>query len=122
MKNYNFNKHGFAVVKKAISKDLATFCYNYLLMKENVLHYLQKDQYISPDEDIHGLFGDPQIGNNVFNIYGDPAMDTLMLKCQSVMEKETKVPLIPTYTYARNYLNGDLKDTKTDQAVKYLAP
>jgi len=106
MKNYKFNRHGFSVIKKAVSKDLATFCYNYLLMKENALHFLLRDQYVSPEEDIHGLFGDPQIGNDVFNIYGDPAMDTLMLKCQTVMEKETGIPLIPTYTYARNYLNG----------------
>ena len=106
MKKFTFGRHGFSIIRKAISKDLATFCYNYLLMKENALNYLLKEQYIPPEEDIHGLFGDSQIGNDVFNIYGDPAMDTLLLLCQNIMEKETKIPLIPTYTYARNYLNG----------------
>ena len=82
MKKHSFKKNNFTVIKKAISKDLALFCYNYLLMKERCLDFLLKNQYISPYEDIHGRFGDEQIGENVFNIYGDPAMDTLLLKCQ----------------------------------------
>ena len=107
MKKYNFKKNNFTVVKKAISKDLALFCYNYLLIKERRLDFLLKDQYISPYEDIHGRFGDEQIGENVFNIYGDPAMDTLLLKCQDIMEKITGFNLNPTYTFARNYLKGN---------------
>ena len=37
------------------------------------------------------------------------------------MEKETGLKLIPTYAYLDFTKNGDeLKDTKTDQVVKYL--
>ena len=34
-------------------------------------------------------------------------METLLLKCQSAMEKATKTKLIPMYSYTRIYKNGD---------------
>ena len=39
--------------------------------------------------------------------YSDIAMETLMLKCQPIMEKTTGLKLYPAYTYARIYKKGD---------------
>jgi alkylated DNA repair dioxygenase AlkB len=39
--------------------------------------------------------------------YSDIAMETLLLKCQPVMEKATGLKLYPAYTYARIYKKGD---------------
>jgi hypothetical protein len=45
--------------------------------------------------------------------YSDIAMETLLLKCQPVMEKATGLKLYPAYTYARIYKKGDdLKKTQ----------
>ena len=49
--------------------------------------------------------GDAQVAKSV-GIYGDPAFDTLMLMCQSMVEEIVGKKLLPTYTYARIYFNG----------------
>ena len=107
MKKYSFKKDKFCIITKAISKELATFMYNYLLMKEEVLHKLHEYKYISPFEIIHGTIGDNMVKKSGLNIYGDPANDTLLLFCQNIIEKATGLELIPTYTYSRNYVEGN---------------
>lgn len=49
--------------------------------------------------------GDGQVVKSV-GIYGDPAFDTLMLMCLSLVEEIVGKKLLPTYTYARIYFNG----------------
>lgn len=49
--------------------------------------------------------GDAQVGNS-HCIYGDPAFDTLMLMSTSMISGAIQKELLPTYTYARIYLNG----------------
>jgi len=104
----SFKKLKYTVVKKAISKDLATYIYNYFLMKKQVLDTFREYRYISPYETMCGIYeGKGDQIPNTFSIYSDPAMDTLMLKCQNIVEKETKLKLYPNYTYARLYKKGD---------------
>ena len=42
-----FKKNKYAIIKQAISKDLATFCMNYILMKKQVYDTCIKERYIS---------------------------------------------------------------------------
>ena len=104
----SFKKLKYTVIKQAISKDLATYIYNYFLMKKQVYDTCMEHRYLNPFETIDGFYereGD-QIPNT-FALYSDPAMETLMLKCQPAMEKATGLKLYPSYTYARIYKKGD---------------
>ena len=103
----SFKKNKYVIVKKAISKDLATFLYNYLLIKRQVARTLFDTRYISPFEKMFGTFGDGQVPN-AFGIYSDVAMETLLLKIQPLVEKHTKMKLTPNYTYTRIYTKGDI--------------
>ena len=49
-----FKKNKYVVIKQAISKDLATFIYNYFLMKKQVYDTCLKERYISPYEVLLG--------------------------------------------------------------------
>ena len=104
----SFRKLKYSIIKKAISKDLATYVYNYFLMKKQVFDTFQKHRYISPYETMCGIYekSDGQIPHT-FSLYSDPAMDTLLLKCQPIVEKITQLKLYPNYTYARLYKKGD---------------
>ena len=104
-----FKKNKYAVIKQAISKDLATFIYNYFLMKKQVYDTCIKSRYISPYEIILGYYesANEQIPNT-YSCYSDIAMETLLLKCQQVMEKTTGLKLQPAYTYARIYKKNDV--------------
>ena len=91
----DFKKNKYAIIKEAISKDLATFCMNYILMKKQVYDTCINARYISPFEKILGFYEeeDDQIPNS-YSFYSDIAMETLMLKCQSIMEKKYKTKII----------------------------
>jgi len=101
-----FQKNKYVVIKKAIDKDLALFLYNYLIMKKQVARTCFDHRYISPFEDMLGTWSDTQIPNT-YSAYSDIAMETLMLKCQPIMEKTTGFKLYPAYSYARIYKKGD---------------
>jgi len=104
----NFKKNKYTIIRKAISKDLATFIANYFSMQKQVYDTCRAQRYISPFENILGHYEnkDEQIPDT-YSQYGNIAMETLMLKCQPEMEKVTGLKLYPAYTYARIYKKGD---------------
>jgi hypothetical protein len=102
-----FNKNGYTVIKKAISVELATFVYNYFLIKKQVAKTMFDEKYIAPFETIFGIpNGDEQVPG-AYAHYGDIAMDTLLLRVQPIMEEKINLKLIPTYSYARIYQKGN---------------
>jgi len=109
-----FKKNKFKIIKKAISKDLALFVYNYFLMKRQVAKTLLEKRYISPFETMFGVWTDMQVPNT-YSHYADIVMETLLLKLQPVMEKETGLKLNPNYSYARIYKKGDILKRHKDR-------
>ena len=103
-----FKKKKYTVIKQAISKDLAIFVMNYFLMQKQVYDTCRATRYLSPFETIIGYYErkNEQIPNT-YAQYANMAMETLMLKCQPIMEKTTGLKLDPNYTYARIYKKGD---------------
>jgi len=103
-----FKKNKYVIIRQAINKDLALFLYNYFYMKKQVLDTCRKVKYISPYETLLGYYeGENEQIPNTYASYSDIAMETLMLKCQPIMEKTTELKLYPAYTYARIYKKGD---------------
>ena len=78
-------------------------------MKKLVYDTCRKARYISPYETLLGKYenADDQVPHT-YSSYSDMAMETLMLKCQPVMEKITGLKLAPAYTFARIYKHGDV--------------
>ena len=83
-------------------------------MREEVLNKLIQERYISPFEQAFGTAGDEQVPDSVLCMCMETLQgDTVLLKLQSLIEKETGLKLIPTYSYSRNYIRGnDLKRHK----------
>jgi hypothetical protein len=104
----SFKKNRYTVIRQAISKDLAMFVANYFFMKKQVYDTCIQARYISPYEVLLGYYeGQNEQIPNTYSCYSDIAMETLLLKCQPVMEKATGLKLYPAYTYARIYKKGD---------------
>jgi len=110
----SFKKKKYKIIKKAITKELALFIYNYFLMKRQVAKTLFDTRYISPFEDMFGVWSDSQVPNT-YSHYGDIVMETLLLKLQPLMEKETGLKLNPNYSYARIYKKGDILKRHKDR-------
>jgi len=112
----SFKKDKYVVIKQAISKELATFVANYFAIKKQVYDTCRQTRFISPYEVMAGYYegADEQIPHT-YSCYADIAMETLMLKCQPIMEKTTGLKLSPAYTYARIYKHGDVLKRHKDR-------
>lgn len=103
----SFKKNKYIVIRQVISKELTNFIYDYFSLKRKVAQALYETRFISPFTDYFGRWNDDQVPNT-YSHYGDIAMETLLQNLKPVMEKETKLKLSPTYSYARIYKNGDV--------------
>ena len=110
----SFEKDKYEVIKKAIPKDVAGFCYAYFLNKRQVAKHLQDTRYISPFDESWGTWKDSQIPDT-YSHYADLVMETLMVRVRPKMMEVTKMNLIPTYTYARIYKYGDILHRHKDR-------
>tara|TARA_R100000664_G_C2753238_1_gene140636 strand:- start:1016 stop:1672 length:657 start_codon:yes stop_codon:yes gene_type:complete len=110
----SFKKKKYAVMKNVISKDLASFLCKYLVLKREVYKTLNNSRYISPYDTDWGCFTDKQVPDT-FVMYADVAMETLLGTLRDVMEKETKLKLIPTYSFVRLYKKGDILHRHKDR-------
>jgi len=102
----SFQKNKYQVIKGAISKELADFCYQYFLNKRAVARYLFDTNYISQFTEYFGVWNDQQIPET-YSHYADIVMETLLQKVKPIMEKQSKTKLSETYSYARIYKKGD---------------
>ena len=111
-----FKKDKYCIIRQAISKDLTDFVASYFSMQKQVYDTCKAARYISPFENIIGQYeGQDDMMPNTYSQYSNIAMETLMLKCQPVMEKITGLKLTPAYTFARVYKNGDVLKRHKDR-------
>ena len=103
----------YKVVKEAISFELANFLFNYFLLKREAVQYMYNTNMIY-DSGILGTWTDEQIPNT-YSIYGDPVFDTLLMKVLPIMNRETGLEVVPTYSYARIYKKGDILHKHKDR-------
>lgn len=112
--NKDFKKNKYCLVKKVLSDEIINFMFDYLIQKRTVAKILFFKNYISPFEKMHGTFGDPQV-KDAYSIYGDVAVDLMLLKLQKIMEKNTGKKLYPTYSYSRVYKKGNVLEKHVDR-------
>ena len=110
----NFKKDKYIVIKKALSKDIVDFIYQYFLMKREAAITMHKERYISPFAEEFGIWNDPQVPNT-YSHYADIAMETLLVNMLPIIEKYTKLNLVPNYSYARIYKKGDILKRHKDR-------
>lgn len=103
----------FQVIKKAVNYELANFIFNYFLLKRDATKYMYENNIIY-DNGMFGTWSDQQVPNT-YSHYADQVMETLLVKMLPIMKKETGLDLLPTYSYARLYKNGDILRRHSDR-------
>jgi hypothetical protein len=111
----SFKKNKYIVIKEAVPKDIAEFCYNYFLLKRTVARSLFDARYILKLYRGMGNVGRCNQVPNTYSHYADVAMETLLMRTLPVMEKKTGLKLNPTYSYARIYKPGDVLHRHKDR-------
>ena len=110
----SFEKNNYIVIEEAISKELSSFLYAYLLNKKKVARRLIDDKHISADNQVFGVWNDVQVPNT-YSHYSDIAMETLLENLRPTMEDQTNLNLIETYSYVRIYKKGDVLERHKDR-------
>ena len=110
----SFKKNNYCIVKKAVSKELCDFLFNYFYLKRQVAYTMYTKEFMSPESEFMGTWADKQ-APNTYSIYADIAFETLLTKLKSLMEKETKLKLYPNYAYGRLYMEGDILERHLDR-------
>ena len=108
-----FKVKKYQVIKNAVSYELANFLYNYFMLKRDAVKFMYENN-IHSQTSILGTWSDQQVPNT-YSMYGDFAMETLMMKVMPVMKKETGLELVPTYSYARIYKHDDILKRHKDR-------
>jgi hypothetical protein len=106
-----FNK--YQVIKGALSYELANFIFNYFMLKRDAVAWMYQNNIIY-DTGMFGTWTDQQVPNT-YSHYADQVMETLLVKMLPIMAKETGLDLIPTYSYARLYKQGDILKRHKDR-------
>ena len=110
----SFKKNKYQVLRNAISKDLAAFCYKYLQISAEADHWMLNNGVTHAGNKLVGNFNAPQVPNS-YAKYADRVMETLLVDTIKVMQKKTGLRLVPTYSYCRLYRTGNILKRHKDR-------
>lgn len=97
-----FNEKGYTVIRNALNIDIVNIITQYALFDEMQDFLPEKYLGLGQTPDAHSK-------------YADPAMESMLLFLQPIIEHATNKNLYPTYSYYRVYRNNDKLDHHTDR-------
>jgi len=102
----SFKTKKYQVIKGALSKELANFIFNYMMLQRDAVDFMIKHNRVNPLNPFIGSRQDTQIPG-CYAKYGDWVMETLLQYMRPVMKAKTGMDLVPTYSYTRIYQKGN---------------
>jgi len=110
----SFKTKKYQVIKGALSKELANFIFNYMMLQRDAVDFMVKHQKVNPYNPFIGTRTDKQVPG-CYTKYADWVMETLLMYMIPVMKAKTGLELIPTYTYTRLYEKGNILKRHKDR-------
>ena len=103
----SFKTKKYQVIRGALSKELANFIFNYMMLQRDAVDFMMKHNKVNPANPFMGNRVDKQVPG-CYTKYGDWVMETLLMYMIPIMKAKTGLELIPTYTYTRLYEKGNI--------------
>ena len=110
----SFKTKKYQVIRGALSKELANFIFNYMMLQRDAVDFMVKHQKVNPYNPFIGTRTDGQV-TGCYNKYADWVMETLLMYMIPIMKAKTGLELIPTYTYTRLYEKGNILKRHKDR-------
>ena len=110
----SFKTKKYQVIRQALSKELANFIFNYMMLQRDAVDWMFNNNKINPANPFVGTRQDPQIPG-AYSRYADWVMETLLQYMRPVMKAKTGMDLIPTYSYTRLYEKGNILKRHKDR-------
>jgi len=112
-----FKEDKYEVIRNIISYEQANFLFNYLMLKHDATVQMTEQKWIPPrvmagpegsQYPLTGYHSSPEDQvPGAYNIYGDHAMETLLMQLLPMIAKITGLDLVPCYSFARLYKKGN---------------
>ena len=109
-----FKTKKYQVIRGALSKELANFIFNYMMLQRDAVDFMMKHNKVNPANPFMGTRQDPQIPG-AYSKYADWVMETLLMYMIPIMKTKTGMELLPTYSYTRLYEKGDILKRHKDR-------
>ena len=103
----SFKTKKYQIIRGALSKELANFIFNYMMLQRDSVDFMVKHQKVNPYNPFIGTREDKQVPG-AYSKYADWIMETLLMYMIPIMKAKTGLDLIPTYTYTRLYEKGNI--------------
>jgi hypothetical protein len=103
----SFKTKKYQVIRGALSKELANFIFNYMMLQRDAVDFMMKHNKVNPANPFMGNRVDKQVPG-CYTKYADWVMETLLMYMIPIMKAKTGLELIPTYTYTRLYEKGNI--------------
>ena len=103
----SFKTKKYQVIRQALSKELANFIFNYMMLQREAVDFLFKHNRINPANPFVGSRQDAQVPGT-YSKYADWVMETLLMFMIPIMKVKTGMDLVPTYSYTRLYEKGNI--------------
>ena len=110
----SFKTKKYQVIKGALSKELANFIFNYMMLQRDAVDFMMKNNKVNPANPFIGNRVDHQIPG-AYSKYADWVMETLLMFMIPIMKAKTGMELVPTYSYTRLYEKGNVLDRHKDR-------
>jgi len=110
----SFKTKKYQIIRVSLSKELANFIFNYMMLQRDSVDFMVKHQKVNPYNPFIGTREDKQVPG-CYSKYGDWIMETLLMYMIPVMKAKTGLDLIPTYTYTRLYEKGNILKRHKDR-------
>ena len=110
----SFKTKKYQVIRGALSKELANFIFNYMLLQRDAVDFMTKNNKVNPANPFIGTRTDQQVPG-CYTKYADWVMETLLMFMIPIMKAKTGLELIPTYSYTRLYEKGNILKRHKDR-------
>jgi len=110
----SFKTKKYQVIRQALSKELANFIFNYMMLQRDAVDLLQKHNKLNPYSPLIGSREEIQVPG-CYSRYADWAMETLLMYMIPIMKAKTGMELVPTYSYTRLYEKGNILKRHKDR-------
>ena len=109
-----FKKKKYQVIREALSKELANFIFNYMMLQRDAVDFMVKNNKVNPANPFIGNRTDAQV-QGCYTKYADWVMETLLQYMRPIMKAKTGMDLVPTYSYTRLYEKGNILHRHKDR-------
>jgi len=110
----SFKTKKYQVIRGALSKELANFIFNYMMLQRDAVDLMMKNNKVNPANPFMGTRTDQQIPG-AYSRYADWVMETLLMFMIPIMKAKTGMELLPTYSYTRLYEKGNILHRHKDR-------